>query len=98
MGIRIVHTIGPLGPYIPYGIVLLLVEILGATTVISYGMNLLYLPLTVRGLDLLGFHMYGSEACQAELQLSWIQSWNKCSLGAGSCCMGMQNSQQRMVD
>ena len=51
MGIRIVHTIGPLGPYIPYGIVLLLVEILGATTVISYGMNLLYLPLTVRPPD-----------------------------------------------
>ena len=47
MGIRIVHTIGPLGPYIPYGIALLVVEILGATTVISYGMNLLYLPLTV---------------------------------------------------
>ncbi len=46
MWVRITKTISQLGGgYVAYGVALLVVEIMGATTVVNYGMNLLYNPL-----------------------------------------------------
>lgn len=43
--VRIRYTIGGLGDYEVYGIVLLIIEVLGATTVVLFGINLLWEPL-----------------------------------------------------
>ena len=46
MYVRITKTISQLGGgYVAYGVALLVVEIMGATTVVNYGMNLLYNPM-----------------------------------------------------
>lgn len=44
MFVRITKTLGGLGSYLPYGIFVLLVEIMGASTTIIYGVNLIYEP------------------------------------------------------
>ena len=43
MWVRITKTLD-LGPYLGYGIFVLIVEIMGATSTISYGINLLWSP------------------------------------------------------
>ena len=44
--VRITKTISQLGGgYVAYGVALLVVEIMGATTVVNYGMNLLFNPM-----------------------------------------------------
>ncbi len=48
--VRITKTLG-LGPYIAYGYFVLIVECLGATTVILYGTNLLWNPVNVIDYD-----------------------------------------------
>ena len=48
--VRITKTLG-LGPYIAYGYFVLVIECLGATTVILYGTNLLWNPVNVIDYD-----------------------------------------------
>ena len=48
--VRITKTLG-LGPYIAYGYFVLIIECLGATTVILYGTNLLWNPVNVIDYD-----------------------------------------------
>ena len=43
MWVRITKTLD-LGPYLGYGIFVLIVEIMGATSTISYGINLIWSP------------------------------------------------------
>jgi hypothetical protein len=50
MWIRITKTLG-LGKFTAYGIVLLVVEFLGATTVINYALNLLWNPVHEKFLE-----------------------------------------------
>lgn len=47
MWVRITKTLD-LGPYLSYGIIVLIVELLGSTTVILYGVNLLLEPVLTR--------------------------------------------------
>ncbi len=42
MGLRIVKTLGGLGPYLPYGVFVLFVEMLGASATGIYGAPVLY--------------------------------------------------------